>query len=82
VLDAWFALELGTEPQPSRPEERQISICSECGTLHEFVGHPKRLRLQRLEGEELVLALAANPTIKEVRREIMIERAVWPRSHL
>jgi hypothetical protein len=75
VLDDWTALEPGTEPRPSGSGERHISICAECGTLHEFVGNPRRLRLQRLEGEELVLALA-HPTIKKARGLIMMERAV------
>jgi hypothetical protein len=75
VLDAWTALEPGSSPKPSTPNERQISICIKCGTLHEFVGDPKRLQLQRLEGEELVLALA-NPTIKKARREVLIARAL------
>jgi hypothetical protein len=75
VLDAWYALQPGTKPHPSNPREPQISICAECGTLHEFVGHPKRLRLQRLEGEELVLALA-DPTIKKARGLILIQRAL------
>jgi hypothetical protein len=43
--------------------------------LHEFVGHPKRLRLQRLEGEELALALA-HPEIKKVRGLVLMERAL------
>jgi hypothetical protein len=74
-LDAWHALEPGTEPHPSRDDHRQISICIRCATLHEFVGHPKRLRLQRLEGEELALALA-HPTIKRVRGLVLMERAL------
>jgi hypothetical protein len=78
VLDAWLAIEPGTEPHPSRPGERQISICSECGTLHEFVGHPKRLQLQRLEGDELILALA-HPVIKKARGLILIHKALRER---
>jgi hypothetical protein len=79
VLDVWHAVEPGHAPKPSTPRDRQINICIECGTVHEFVGDPNRLQLQRLEGEELVLALAANPTIKTLRREIMIERALHDR---
>jgi hypothetical protein len=76
VLDVWYALEPGNSPKPSTPNERQISICIECGTVHEFVGHPKRLQLKRLEGEELILALAARPVIKKVRGDILMDRAL------
>jgi hypothetical protein len=78
MLDAWFALEPGTRPQPSAPGQRQISICIECGALHEFVGPPKRLQLKRLEGDELILALA-NPTVKKARGLILMDRALRER---
>jgi hypothetical protein len=79
VLDAWTALEPSNPPKPSTPNHRQISICIECGTVHEYVGHPKRLQLKRLEGEELILALAALPVIKKVRGKILMDRALRER---
>jgi hypothetical protein len=77
-LDAWTALEPGTRPEPSKPNETNISICSYCGTLHAFVGHPKRLQLRRLEGDELILALA-NPVIKKARGWVLMHRALYER---
>jgi hypothetical protein len=68
-LDGWIAIEPGTRPQANN---NSVSVCGFCGTIHEYVGSP--LRLRRLTGDELTLALA-DPTIRRMRAAVIIKRA-------
>ena len=64
TLDGFTAVELdGAHPSPG-----DTSICVYCATILEFHGEP--LALRRLEGDELILALA-DPSIRRARKIIL-----------
>src|SRR5271170_7548038 len=73
TLDGWRAMEPGTRPHAPRKGRVAISVCSYCGTIHKFTGRP--LRLERVDGDELVLMMT-HPTIKKLLRAVRILNAI------
>ena len=72
MMDGWTALEPGTRPTAGD----SFAVCWYCATVHEYVSEP--LRLRRLEGDELILALAASSELRRARTAIIIKRATEP----
>jgi hypothetical protein len=67
-LDVATSIKLdGSDPVPG-----DINICWGCAAVLKFYGKP--LKLRRLEGDELILALA-NPSTKAARLSVIVQRA-------